>query len=199
MKDQVPMTRKEYLSVERRGRGFGLNADQRHRMFDAVKEYQKELEGRNILDWGDVPQRLWKFTHQGKMELPQYDFILIYEAQFFAPVWISLILKLVAPKNSHLFIVADPTQGFLGRGTSWKSLGLEARGHTQLIRRSYRTTREIMDFATLLYRRRLADEKDDDILALDLLNMPNGVFPQIIPRPVRRMRLFVLRTKWQIL
>jgi len=38
-----------------------------------------------------------------------------------------------------------------------------------------------MDFTTLLYRRRLADEKDDDILAPDLLNMPNGAFPQIIP------------------
>jgi len=48
-------------------------------------------------------------------------------------------------------------------------------------RRSYRTTREIMDFATLLYRQRLADEKDDDILAPVLLNMPNGTFPQIIP------------------
>ncbi len=52
---------------------------------------------------------------------------------------------------------------------------------TRLMRHSYRTTREIMDFATLLYRNRLADEKDDDILAPDLLNMPNGAFPQIIP------------------
>jgi len=59
-------------------------------------------------------------------------------------------------------------------------LGLEARGRTHLMRRSYRTTREIMDFATLLYRNRLVDEKDDDILTPDLLNMPNGAFPQII-------------------
>jgi superfamily I DNA/RNA helicase len=38
-----------------------------------------------------------------------------------------------------------------------------------------------MQFATLLYRLRLAEEKDEDILAPDLLNMPNGPFPQIIP------------------
>lgn len=181
LKDQVPLSRKEYLSVERRGRGFGLNTEQRQRMFDAVKGYQKELENQNALDWGDVPQRIWKYIQHGKIELPQYDFILIDEAQFFAPIWIQTVLKLLASRNSHLFIVADPTQGFLGRGTSWKSLGLEARGRTHLMRRSYRTTREIMDFATLLYRKRLADEKDDDILAPDLLNMPNGVIPQIIP------------------
>ncbi len=75
MKDQIPLSRKEYLSVERRGRGFGLNADQRQRMFDAVKEYQKELESRHTVDWGDVPQRVWKFIQQGKNEFSQYDFI----------------------------------------------------------------------------------------------------------------------------
>jgi len=84
------------------------------------------------------------------------------------------------PKTGHLFLVADSTQGFLGRGTSWKSIGLEARGHTHNLRKSYRTTREIMQFATLLYRLRLPDEKDDDILIPDILNMPNGAFPEIL-------------------
>ena len=37
-----------------------------------------------------------------------------------------------------------------------------------------------MQFATLFYRLRLSEEKDDDILAPDMLNMPNGVFPQVI-------------------
>ena len=37
-----------------------------------------------------------------------------------------------------------------------------------------------MQFASLFYRLRLSEEKDDDILAPDMLNMPNGVFPQVI-------------------
>jgi superfamily I DNA/RNA helicase len=37
-----------------------------------------------------------------------------------------------------------------------------------------------MQFATLFYRLRLSEEKDDEILAPDMLNMPNGVFPQVI-------------------
>src|SRR5690606_23742130 len=37
-----------------------------------------------------------------------------------------------------------------------------------------------LDFATLLYRERLANEIDDDILVPDLLNMPGGAFPQVI-------------------
>lgn len=180
LKDQIPISREEYLNADRRGRGFPLNAEMRQRVFDASQAYQASLEKRGALDWGDVPQLLWKFSENGQVKLPEYDIILIDEAQFFAPLWMRLIQKSLNPRNGHLFVVADPTQGFLGRGASWRSLGLEARGHTHHLRRSYRTTREILQFATLLYRLRLTEEKDDDILAPDLLNMPNGAFPQII-------------------
>ncbi len=179
-KDQLPMTQEEYLAADRRGRGFGLTADERQQVYAAMCAYQKMLAARGQLDWGDVPQRLWRFSEDGQVLLPTYDFILIDEAQFFAPVWIRLIQKALNPQTGHLFIVADPTQGFLGRGASWKSLGLEARGRIHHLRRSYRTTREIMQFATLLYRLRLLNEKDDDILVPDLLNMPSGAFPQVL-------------------
>ncbi|HJS18837.1 MAG TPA: UvrD-helicase domain-containing protein [Anaerolineales bacterium] len=180
MKDQVPLSRGQYLAADRRGRGFGLNAEQRQRVFAASQAYQLSLERRGALDWGDVPRLLWQFSENGQVDFPKYDIILVDEAQFFAPLWMRLIQKMLDPRNGHLFLVADPTQGFLGRGASWKSLGLEARGHTCNLRRSYRTTREILQFATLLYRLRLAEERDDDILVPDLLNMPNGAFPQII-------------------
>jgi superfamily I DNA/RNA helicase len=180
LKDQVPMSRKEYLSIERRGRGFPLNEELRQRVFDGLQAYQSALKQRDTLDWGDVPRLLWKFTESGEVKLPEYDIILIDEAQFFAPLWMKLIQKALAPKSGHLFVVADPTQGFLGRGGSWKSLGLEARGHTHHLRKSYRTTREIMQFATLLYRLRVPEDKEDEVLIPDILNMPNGAFPQIL-------------------
>lgn len=181
LKDQLPMSREAYLTVERRGRGFGLTVEQRERVFNAIIAYQKALEALHTLDWGDVPRLLWQSIENGNIQLPEYDVILVDEAQFFAPLWMHIIRKLLNPRTGHLFIVADPTQGFLGRGASWKSLGLEARGRTHLLKHSYRTTREIMQFATLFYRLRLSDEKDDDILPPDSLNMPHGAFPEIIP------------------
>jgi superfamily I DNA/RNA helicase len=180
IKDQVPMSREEYLSIERRGRGFPLNEEMRQRVFEAWRSYQSALKQRDALDWGDVPRLLWKFTESGEVKLPEYDIILIDEAQFFAPLWMKLIQKALTPQSGHLFVVADPTQGFLGRGGSWRSLGLEARGHTHRLRKSYRTTREIMQFATLLYRLRVPEDKEDEVLIPDILNMPNGAFPQIL-------------------
>lgn len=180
LKDQIPLNEAEYLAVDRRGRGFRLSGEQRQRMWAAVSAYQQALSQQGALDWGDVPRRLWQYLQEEKLSMPQYDFILVDEAQFFAPLWVSLIQKALKPHNAHLFLVADPTQGFLGRKASWKSLGLEARGRSHQLRRSYRTTHEIMQFATLFYRSRLAQEVDDEILAPDMLNMPNGVFPQVI-------------------
>jgi superfamily I DNA/RNA helicase len=180
LKDQSPIGHSDYLTIDRRGRGFRLTADQREVMWSVMEAYQQNLTNQGAVDWGDVSQHLWQFIEEKKIELPQYDFIMVDEAQFFAPIWFSLIQKALKPNNSHLFLVADPTQGFLGRKTTWKSLGLEARGRTHQLRHSYRTTREIMQFATMFYRLRLAEEKDDDVLVPDMLNMPMGAIPQII-------------------
>ncbi len=180
LKDQLPMKQTEYLDVDRRGRGFGLTTEQRTRMWNAITIYQQLLEKQGAMDWGDIPQKLWRFYEEEIVKIPEYDFILVDEAQFFAPIWVNLIQKALKPHNSHLFMVADPTQGFLGRKATWKSLGLEARGRSHQLRHSYRTTSEIMQFATLFYRLRLPDENDDDVLTPDILNMPNGAFPEVI-------------------
>jgi hypothetical protein len=180
LKDQPPLSQDEYLTADRRGRGFALTTEQRQKMWTARETYQQLLVQQGALDWGDVPQRLWQFIEEKKVVLPQYDIILVDEAQFFAPLWVNLIQRALNPQNAHLFLVADPTQGFLGRKATWKSLGLDARGRSHQLRRSYRTTREIMQFATLFYRLRLSEETDEDILAPDMLNMPDGVFPVVI-------------------
>ena len=181
-KDQLPMDRETYLKVERKGRGFRLHQEQRAKMWDAIREYQIHLKASHSMDWGDVPRRMWSFLRDGKARLPVYDVILIDEAQFFAPIWFDIIRQCIKPRSGHLFIVADPTQGFLGRGNSWKSFGIDARGKTNNIRRSYRTTHEILNFATLFYRKRiLKHDTDDDVLEPDLMNMPRGVLPVLLP------------------
>lgn len=181
LKDQHPMSESDYLNLDRRGRGFGLNVDQRKKIWQSIISYQQILAQSNEIDWGDIPRRLWQFIKDGTISLPTYDFIFIDEAQFFAPIWVTLIQKALNPQNSHLFLVADPTQGFLGRKTTWKSIGLNARGRSHQLRRSYRTTLEILKFATLFYRLRLPNENDEDILKPDLINMySTGTIPQII-------------------
>lgn len=179
-KDQGLESLEEYLSADRRGRGFRLSAEQRRRLAACMEHYQTVLQARNEVEWGDVPRWLWRWQSEKQIQLPQYDVILIDEAQFFAPIWFELLLRAITP-HGHLFIAADPTQGFLGRGTSWKSVGLDVRGRSHQLQHSYRTTREILSFATLFFRQRQPDDDpEEDILTADLLDMPSGVLPMLL-------------------
>lgn len=178
-KDRLIFSREDYLQADRLGRGFALGEAQRHKLYDAFEAYQAELNRRGLMDWGDVPRQLWRWLLAGDIHPPQYDVVLVDEAQFFAPLWFELIKRTLKPNVGHLFLVADPTQGFLRRRQSWLASGLEVRGRVHRLKKSYRSTREILDFATLLYRARVAFD-DDDIETPDLLDMPNGVVPQVI-------------------
>jgi hypothetical protein len=180
IKDRLLFTREDYLNADRTGRGFALNEAMRHRIFDALEAYQRELEPRQQVDWSDIPRRMWQFIDAGRLSPPVYDVVLVDEAQFFAPIWFEIIKRIVKPGVGHLFLAADPTQGFLKRGQSWKASGLEVRGRTHKMEKSYRTTREILNFATLLYRTRLPED-DEEIVAPNLLDMPSGATPVIIP------------------
>lgn len=179
-KDRLLFTREEYLAANRAGRGFALTEALRHKVYDALEFYERALAKRNAVDWADVPRQLWQLTRSGEIRLPAYDIILVDEAQFFAPVWFELIKQVLKPSVGHLFLAADPTQGFLKRRQSWLASGLDVRGHATRLQKSYRTTREILSFATLLYRTRLPDD-DDDIVAPNLLDLPNGLVPELIP------------------
>jgi len=179
-KDHLMTKRSEYLQADRSGRGFALQESMRNRVFDAMQDYDDQLDRLGCIDWGDVPRRVWGLVQDAKLSLPKYDAILVDEAQFFAPIWFELIKLAIQPKTGHLFIVADPTQGFLRRGQSWLASGLEVRGRTVRLNKSYRTTRQILDFATLLYRSRLLED-DEDIVVPDLLDMPIGAVPVVLP------------------
>lgn len=78
--------------------------------------------------------------------------------------------------------MADPSQGFLKRRQSWLASGLEVRGRSHRLDKSYRTTREILDFAALLYRTRLPNEEDsEEIVVPNLLDIPSGALPVVVP------------------
>jgi hypothetical protein len=181
-KDRALFGREEYLTVDRAGRGFALAESMRHKVYDAMEAYHRALQEQGLQDWGDVPRRMWRLMQSGRVRCPTYDVILVDEAQFFAPLWFEIIKQIVKPATGHLFLVADPTQGFLKRRQSWLASGLEVRGRAHRLNKSYRTTREILDFATLLYRTRLPeDDESEEIVAPTLLDMPSGALPVVIP------------------
>ncbi len=123
-----------------------------------MQAYQHRLGRLGMIDWWDVPRRYWHWLQEGRIAPPHYDVVLVDEAQFFAPVWFDVVRAMVTPEVGYLMLAADPTQGFLRRGASWRSVaGVDMRGRSHVLRRSYRTTRAIMALALAFYRLRLPE------------------------------------------
>jgi len=170
-----------YLSLPRTGQGFSLQSGQRERVYAALTSYQNLLRADHVMDWHDVPLRLWQNLDQGRTAMQkQYDALFVDEAQFCAPIWFDLLRAALDPEHGQLFFAADPTQGFLRRRQSWRRLGFDVKGRVARLDRSYRNTREILNFASMFYRSRQPEDMDA-ILATDLTHLPKGPMPFLIP------------------
>ncbi|MFT7510864.1 MAG: hypothetical protein ACI9QL_000063 [Candidatus Omnitrophota bacterium] len=178
-KDSLFVTRNEYLEADRSGRGFSLRESIREKVYAAIEDYQQTLREADEIDWGDVPRTLWRGVQNGKIELPMYDAIFVDEAQFFAPFWFQILQHCLKETTGHLFIAADPTQGFLKRRQSWIGLGLDVRGRSHRLETSYRATRALLNFSSLLYRHRAPDDPEA-LLPPDLDKLPDGLMPTVI-------------------
>ncbi len=179
LKDRLITTRQGYLEANRAGRGFALRETVRERVYEAILVYQNALHERAELDFGDVPRRIWRAMLEEQTGFPGYDVILIDEAQFFAPIWFEIVKRMLTPAHGQLFMVADPTQGFLKRRQSWLASGLNVRGHTQRLDTCYRTTRAILSFATRFYQLRLPDD-DEALISANLQQITAGMPPEVI-------------------
>lgn len=177
--EQGHATWEQYEVADRSGRGFRLSASQREKIWAATLLWRDYLD-RNLL--GDYPHFGFRFAmalENGLQPVDLCDHILVDEAQFFAPTWFQVVRSHLKPHGS-LFLCADPTQGFLRRGNAWKSVGLEVRGRTDRLSRSYRSTRQILKFAwDFLGARKL--ELDDDSVVPDLERLPEGPEPRLVP------------------
>jgi superfamily I DNA/RNA helicase len=184
IKDLGIRTRTDYLQTDRTGRGKSIN---REAVWHLFKDYQKELQSRNVIDWPGVAIRFHDAATAGRLGFPHYDFIFVDEAQFFAKSWFTVVRAALKP-GGHLFLAADPTQGFLRRRQSWLASGIDVRGRTTRLKQPYRNSRAILLFAATFYQARAS--LDPDSHRDDELNIPTaeqiatiehpGTFPEII-------------------
>ena len=148
IKDTGIASRTEYLAAERRGRGRQqrVTREMRERMFDLLEAYNTYLASARIPDWADVPQIILQKMDAGQITPPQYDVVLVDEAQDFAPSWIQVIKRIINPEDGLIFLADDPTQSIY-RYFSWKEKGIPVVGRTQRLRVPYRNTYEIYQLA----------------------------------------------------
>ncbi len=169
-----------YLDANRAGRGFALRPRERRQVWALRDAVVERLAQRGLRLWSALPKDLCLADPQRLQAALQHSrHVLIDEAQFFAPSWFQLVKQAMEP-SGHLFVCADPNQGFMRNRLSWKAVGLDVAGRTKKLHRSYRTTRAILETAGILLVATHEHDDADDYLEPDYSGMDDGVRPLLI-------------------
>ena len=112
-----------------------------------------EHAGREGEYYADLHRRAVEATQGGRSAVPPYDAILIDEGQDFSADMLRTVVGHLVP-GGDLVIALDPEQDLYARQGSWASVGIDVQGRVFPLRRRYRGTRQIIEYA-----RRLADDE----------------------------------------
>lgn len=192
MQDRGLVREEEYLGAGRAGRGVALGREARRKVFAAFRAYRAALEQSNREDWSGLALLCWNLVQSGEITPLRRQFIYIDEAQFFAPVWFRIIGAALDQQTGQIHLAADPTQGFLKRGGAWSEAGLDLRGRSTRLRRSYRSTRQILAFAARFYAARQTGDTLPDLNLPgeeELARAPEGPEPFVLRLTARQDEL----------
>ena len=170
------VSEEQYLTASRTGRGFALRPKERTQVLALHEAVTAALrkDGRRM--WSAVPREICLAPNRQRLQT--YRHILVDEAQFFAPSWFHVV-KLCVQEEGQLFLCADPNQGFMKSRLSWKSVGLDVAGRTKKLRKSYRTTRAILEAADNMLGQYVQADPEE-FLAPDFAGMEPGKAPILI-------------------
>lgn len=119
-------------------------------------------------DWvilqNQISEKLNQRLNAGQIEGEIYNAILIDECQDLVTDYIKFLVHLLKKNTDHLLIALDPDQNIynFGNKISWKSLGIEATGRrTKELKKSYRNTAEILEFAKKFNPNKNDDDQND--------------------------------------
>ncbi|HIP73413.1 MAG TPA: hypothetical protein EYH05_18690 [Anaerolineae bacterium] len=136
-------TEADYLAASRVGRGRPFTRKTRTAVWRLYDSYRQELAGKGLLTWGQMTQLALDEVVNGGFGR-RWQYVVVDEAQDLTPTAVRLCLEL-CEQPQGFFLTADANQSLYNRGFRWKQVhdSLQVRGRSRLLKRNYRSTREI--------------------------------------------------------
>lgn len=133
----------DYLAANRAGRAIPFNQSMRQAVWQLYSHYRDYLNGNDYYTWGQLRQLALDELRSGNFNR-RWDAVIVDEAQDLTPAALALCVELCRDP-SGLFLTADANQSLYNQGFRWQNVHEQLRivGRTRILRRNYRTTREI--------------------------------------------------------
>jgi ATP:corrinoid adenosyltransferase len=157
----------DYLACTRAGRGVPLGKAQRAVVWRAIGHVVEGLAKEGKSTFHQLANEAAELV-----DGPEYDHVIIDEAQDIHTAQWRLLRRLVAEGPDDLFIVGDPHQRIYDSHVSLTSLGINVRGRSTKLKINYRTTQEILAWSVPLLGLSPAQGLDDSADTLDGYRSP---------------------------
>lgn len=148
-------TWEQYRDIARLGRRTRLGQKQREVLWIIFDALRSSLRQRGLVTIANVFAAGADLVTSGQV-LPA-DFVVVDEAQDISVPQLRFLAAVAGVKRNGLFFAGDLGQRIFQAPFSWKSLGVDVRGRSQILRINYRTSHQIRALADLLLPPELSD------------------------------------------
>ena len=148
-------TWEDYRDVARLGRKTRLAEKQREVLWSIFLKVREALSERELLTECGMLRRLER--HLSEAGHTPFEYCVIDEAQDVGVAELRLLSVLGGDRPNSLFFAGDLGQRIFQTPFSWRSLGVDVRGQSQVLRVNYRTSHQIRRQADRLLPSALAD------------------------------------------
>jgi mRNA-degrading endonuclease RelE of RelBE toxin-antitoxin system len=183
------ITWEAYRDVVRLGRKTRLPEERRKVLWSIFEQVRLELESRKLLTHAGMFCRLAEH-YQSSSHLP-FDYAVVDEAQDIDVPQLRFLAALGRNRDNSLFFAGDLGQRIFQQPFSWKSLGVDVRGRSHILRINYRTSHQIRRQADHLLGPELADvdgNVEDRRGTVSVFNGPNPTV-RILDNPEEEGRI----------
>ncbi|WP_285731996.1 UvrD-helicase domain-containing protein [Nocardiopsis sp. ATB16-24] len=151
-------TADEYLAAKRTGRGRGLSASHRARVWQAVSAFGERSAERGLWTHETIAEEAARLL-EARDDKP-FDHVVVDEAQDLHPGQWRLLRAAVAEGPDDVFIAGDTHQRIYGPQVSLAEMGIDIRGRSSKLRINYRTTAQILGWSLGLMHGQTVDDMD---------------------------------------
>jgi hypothetical protein len=166
-------TWESYRDVPRLGRKTRLPGVQREQLWLIYHEVMEELKRQKAVTLSGMFTKLAKSLSESPNK--PYEFAVVDEAQDIGIAQLKFFAAFGADRPDTLFFAGDQGQRIFQQPFSWKSLGVDIRGRSRMLKVNYRTSHQIRMKADLLLDPELTDVDgniEDRSLTVSVFNGP---------------------------
>ena len=134
-------TQEAYYDIPRLGRKHRMGAKQRARIWPIFARTRELLAARGLLSWPEIYRQVTGYFAQSDDK--PFSHIIVDEAQDLGVPELRMLAAIADRRPDALFFAGDIGQRIFQKPFSWKALGIDIRGRSDVLKVNYRTSHQI--------------------------------------------------------